>query len=205
MNFLKKISLWAFNKNIFESLFTPTFLLYATIIIVSTSIHLNFGQNIKNQWEAYPVILIAIGILMYFRSFVITYSNLRQHTQKKRGFAIGFDVILFSTVIFLVSLSINFLKSSSVPFDSLGIYAFCTAIFYVQLFLSQTKPLLRTTFLNFAYYVFGAILLYLLNRLGNLDSKTFSTFIHSVSYLALIFEIYLFFQVMLHVFKKEEK
>jgi len=202
---LQDIREWTLKSRFFKTIFTPFFLIYTTIVVIFASLYLSFGQAIKNNSELYAYVLVFIAVLIFLRSFVITFSNLRLHLQKHRGFAIGFDTLLFVGVIYLASLSFYYSKITSYPLAFFVLFAMSSAIFYIQLFLSQSQPLLKTTFFNFVFYVLATILFYFLTRTTdfgiNLDVKIRSIITNLFTFTGGVFEVFVFFQAMKHFFK----
>jgi len=206
MSFLRETFRWIQKTHVLNTLFTPSFLLYTASVVVFSALYLDFGQGIKNRWDAYAYVLVLNAILIFLRSFVITFSNLRVHSRKHRGMAIGFDALLFAAVVYLASLALNFSRETADPLQFFVIFAISSAIFYVQLFLSQTQPLLKATFLNFAFYVFGTVLFYGIVRSNDfgidIDLRTRTLMVNGMVFATAFLEACLFFQAMRHFFSQ---
>ena len=172
----------------FVNLFIAAFLIFAVIVVFIGTYIIN-SRILANVYEAYSYLLVAAGMMVLLKEFVLVYANFLSSMVKKKWFLSSLNLILFPLQAFLGVSAAYVLTENTYILYPLQHLTIASGLFYLQNLIDNNFKILNLSLVGLGIYVglFSATYFRLLDN----DIRFWSV----VAFVALFVEISLFFVV----------
>jgi hypothetical protein len=178
-----------------NQLFTPSILIFLLAICYQFS-----SLDLVEKTYLYSYILTASIIIMCLKIFIITFGNIENHLKTKKPYFVGTDLILSGCQLIMGFLAVEHLTIDKYPQTTFGWLVLSNIIFCLQIFLGRIPKIINFGLISVAIYITSFFALYF--KLFEKSPENFLFMQQSVSYLAIILELIMFFVVTNFFVKK---